>query len=275
MRMFVIGGSGEFGLPIVRTLAALDEIDEVCIGARNLERAQVAAMACGTKVNAVQVDATNADALIAVIRGFDFVLNTTSEDTQATAVHAAIAAGVGYCDLMGSITTDARDELNLAAREAGVTAITGFGLGGLYNMLFVHLGKKIDEVKELQVFNLNTWVLSIRILEFLEAGADADEICKELLTERDLYGDYGSYLGGRKIDAIEYELSIPWQKPGTARALGFVEGRWQDVDPIANGERMSDQYAAWGVQFSVVDGPSSRFLVSRADDANRPAQNSA
>src|SRR3990172_7478539 len=99
MRVLVVGGSGEFGVPTVRALAALDEVTEVVIAARNLDRAQLAAQACGAKVSAVQVDATDVDALTNVIRGFDFLLNA-APGTGVSAIRAAIAAGVNYCDIM-------------------------------------------------------------------------------------------------------------------------------------------------------------------------------
>ena len=234
MRVLVIGGSGEFGVPIVRALAELDEVKEVSIGARNFERAEVATQECGTKVNAVQVDATDVDALTDVIRGFDFVLNASSYDTEVSAVRAAITAGVDYCDLMSSTT--ARDQLDSAAREAGVTAITGIGGGaGLFNILCVHLGSKLDEVKELQALLFMTPILSPRLDEVLETSDDAGEICRELLTERTPYESYARHLDGRKVDAIEFYLSIPWQKPETSRALGFVGGCWRDIDPIGDG----------------------------------------
>ena len=234
MRVLVIGGSGEFGVPIVRALAELDEVKEVSIGARNLERARAAAKKCGTKVDAVQVDATDVDALTDVIRGFDFVLNTSSYDTEVSAVRAAIAAGAGYCDLFPS--TAARDELDSAAREAGVTAITGIGLGaGLFNILCVHLGSKLDEVKEMQALLFMNHILSPRLDGVLETSDDVDEIRRELLTERSPYKNYAQHLDGRKVDAIEYYLSIPWQKPGISRALGFVSGSWLDVDPVGDG----------------------------------------
>jgi hypothetical protein len=228
MRVLVVGGSGEFGVPTVRALAGLDEVDEVVIAARNLESAQAVARECGLKVDAVQVDATDVDALTSAMRGFDFVLNTSSSDTAIPAVRAAIAAGVNYCDILSATT--ARDQLDAAAREAGITAITGIGLGaGLLNMLYVHLGSKLDEVEELQaLIPYMTLALSPRLVEVLETGADAGAICRELLAEHVPY----HAADGRTVDAIRFYLSMPWQQPGTSRALGFVGARWQDVDPV-------------------------------------------
>ena len=234
MRVLVIGGSGEFGVPIVRALAEFDEVKEVSIGGRNFERTQAAAQECGTKVDAVQVDATDVDALTDVIPGFDFVLNTSSYDTVVSALRAAITAGVDYCDLMS--TTTPRDELDRAAREAGITAITGIGLGpGLWNTLCVHLGSKLDEVKEMRALLFMNPILSSRLDEVLETSDDAGEIRRELLTKRSPYKNYARHLHGRQVDAIEYYLSIPWEKPGTSRALGFVDRCWLDVDPIGDG----------------------------------------
>ncbi len=231
MRVLLIGGSGEFGLPTCKTLAGLDEIEEVVIGARNLERGHTAARQSGTKVGAIQLDATDENVLARVLGDFDFVLNMSGHDTTLPAMRATIAAGVNYCDIMSR--SPSLDQLNAEAQKAGVTVISGIGIApGLIPSLYVHLGSKLDEVRELQCYTTTPWILSLRLQEQLETGDDTQGICRELLTERDLYGGAARLVDGRKVDAIEFALTLPWQSPGTSRALGFVEGHWRDVDPV-------------------------------------------
>lgn len=252
MRVLLIGGSGEFGLPTGKALAALEEVEQVIIGARSLERAQEAASQIGGKGRAIQLDATDEAELTKAIADCDFVLNMSSYDTEVTAVRAAIKAGINYCDILSATT--AHEQLNTAAEKAGVTAITGIGLGaGLINILCVHLGSMLDEVKEIQALTTIPWIVSLRLQEQLEFGKSPDELYAELLTKRTPYGNYSRHLEGREVDAIEYALSLPWQKPDNTRALGFVDGQWQDVDPIVSYESVPALEERTGRPISVTD----------------------
>ena len=72
MRVLVIGGSGEFGLPACKALTRLDEVDHVAIGSRDVGRAESAADQCGPKVSAMQLDAADEAALATAMGSFDF-----------------------------------------------------------------------------------------------------------------------------------------------------------------------------------------------------------
>jgi hypothetical protein len=228
-----------------KVLAGLDEVDEVVIGARNLEKAQEAAGQCGDNVSALQVDAMDVPDLVRKMADFDIILNASSYRTAVPAVKAAIAAGKNYCDMTNDTT--AREQLHDAAEAAGITAIIGCGLGpGIINMAAVHISAQLDTLVELQGYGDPSAFINPRAFRLLRSGADPEEICGELL--RVLDRPEGS------VDMIEYAFMIPWpsrdlglvfhfidpefalqyawQPAGTAQALGFVDGAWQYVDPM-------------------------------------------
>lgn len=59
MKVFMLGGYGAVGLPAAKLLMESDQVNEIALAGRSLERAQEAAAEIGDKASAVQVEATD------------------------------------------------------------------------------------------------------------------------------------------------------------------------------------------------------------------------
>ena len=57
MKIMLLGGYGQFGLPAAKHLARFDLIDEIIIAGRSLEKAQEAVVTVGPKDRGLQLDA--------------------------------------------------------------------------------------------------------------------------------------------------------------------------------------------------------------------------
>jgi len=139
MRFIVLGGAGDMGNEAVRALAATPEVEEVMVADLNLKAAQALAAELGGPVRAGALDVLDHRGLVQAVRGYDAALGFVGpfvyfERPQA---QAAIEAGVHYVSIADDFEA-ARDALSLdeAARQAGVTVITGLGnCPGLTNLL--------------------------------------------------------------------------------------------------------------------------------------------
>src|SRR5579859_4292824 len=83
MRAVVVGGCGAMGSEATRDLATTGNFDEITIADLNLANAQALADELNAStgrghVRAIQEDASDEDALVAIMRGQDVVVNTMS-----------------------------------------------------------------------------------------------------------------------------------------------------------------------------------------------------
>jgi hypothetical protein len=125
--VLVVGGAGGFGRLLVRGLAAGTDF-EIVIAGRDLARAEQAAQATGPRARAVRLDRSAAIASELRPCGAFAVVDAAGpfQGADYRLAHAAVGAGMHYVDL-----ADARDfvggfgSLDKAAREAGVTLVTG------------------------------------------------------------------------------------------------------------------------------------------------------
>jgi saccharopine dehydrogenase (NAD+, L-lysine-forming) len=117
------------------------------------EQARVQQRAAELGAEAVVIDVTDTDALVALMRRTKVVLNATGPFSQygLPAVQAAITAGVHYADVNDEVEpiqevfgTDAMDQ---AARVAGMTAVVGLGISpGFTNILARYGAQQMDTV---------------------------------------------------------------------------------------------------------------------------------
>lgn len=126
MRVVVVGGYGNFGTYVARSLAG-DRAITLIIAGRDLGKAQAAARDLGNGVEAGLYDISGPAEALAKLRP-DLVINMVGPyNEQGYAVaEAAIACGAHYCDI-----ADAREfvaaigQLDEQARAAGVAALAG------------------------------------------------------------------------------------------------------------------------------------------------------
>ncbi|GAA5108326.1 saccharopine dehydrogenase family protein [Haloechinothrix salitolerans] len=138
-RVLVIGGAGEMGTHTCGVLAGADEIAEVIIADRDIDRARELAATLGVKATPLQLDLTDSGSLKEALGKADIVLNTAGPFYLfgKHVLNAAIEAGTTYLDICDDWepTLDML-QLDDAARAAGVTAVIGLGASpGISNLL--------------------------------------------------------------------------------------------------------------------------------------------
>jgi lysine 6-dehydrogenase len=153
MRVLALGGAGTYGRVTAAVLAPSDLVSEIVIAGRDLHAAEKLARELGEKAVAAQVDVVDEDQLAALGADCDLMVNTAGPEFKVVlpALRAAIRAGTDYCDLcaLGPITEQAL-ALDVAAREAGVTAVVGTGFFALTGPMMVHAARQLDEPEEVR-----------------------------------------------------------------------------------------------------------------------------
>lgn len=155
LKVLHLGGSGLFGLPAARRLAASETVTEICLAGRNEDALGRAVAQVGDKARGVQLDARDADRVSSVAADFDLVVNTAGPEWEVLlpSLRGAIAAGTHYCDI-GAFGRTAREQLALdpAAKNRDVVAVLGIGFDpGLDNLLAAYASRKLDSVDEIQL----------------------------------------------------------------------------------------------------------------------------
>lgn len=223
MRVFVLGGSGKVGRPVVRLLAADEGVAQVAVAGRDLERATGVAGSLGEKVVAVQADGTAEDMLVSQLNGYDVLLNTAFADSALPAIRAAIRTGIPYCDVVsfGPDIDTAAAELSSRAEAADICAVLANGIHpSITNLMGVHVARQLDEVEQLQLGDAS-------MFDF-ETGRD--------LTPRQWLEDpQQSQVALRdSIDSTAFSLQTGLEA-GAKTVLNYRDGSWQEVDPVESG----------------------------------------
>lgn len=164
MKAFVIGGAGDMGQAAVRDLIKQEQVEKVMIGTRNADPTRLhEKLRASDKVSLVTADAFDHAGLLAAIKGSDVVLNCAGPfyKTAVAVARAAIEAKVSYidiCDDYEAVGILYASDIDRAAREAGVTVLTGMGSDpGTNNIVARHFADRLDRVDEICLY----WVVSI------------------------------------------------------------------------------------------------------------------
>jgi lysine 6-dehydrogenase len=145
------------GSEATRDLAITSDFDEITIADLDKEKANALADKLNAStgrghVRAVYMDASDQDALVALIRGQDAVVNTMTYHFGLQATRAAIRAGVNYVDLGGLHNTPKQLALNHEAQAAGVTIVLGCGATpGVTNILARRGADDLDTVDAIHI----------------------------------------------------------------------------------------------------------------------------
>jgi saccharopine dehydrogenase (NAD+, L-lysine-forming) len=129
MHIAVLGAGGTIAPPIVRDLAASEEVATMTLLDIDAERAaRVAAAHGGGRASAQVVDATDVGALAGALDGVDVLVNSASYRINLEAMRACLAAGCHYLDLGGLYwMTQRQRELGPEFERAGLLALLGIG----------------------------------------------------------------------------------------------------------------------------------------------------
>lgn len=221
MKVFVLGGYGNVGIPVIQLLATNDRIAQIAVAGRDSERAERAAAELGEVAVAVQVDGTDEEVLASLLADYDIILNAATNEAVLPAVRAAMRAGAHYCDVSFSEVIDSAVELSSEAKVAGITAILANGVHpSITNLMGVHAARKLDEVEQLQLADAS--------LYDFQSGRDLTHL-QWLEDPRQSLAVLSDFRGG-----IEWPLQTALE--GGARMVrAYQDGRWVDADPVRSG----------------------------------------
>ncbi len=163
MKKVIVIGAGAQGNVVAGVLSAQDDIDTVMLADIDIDRANEIAEVLGSpKIKTVKVDASNLDALTAVVKkgGYDAVVNVMITDFNRNIIEAALAAKVNYLDMAShellecSRKTTPQDpflveQLDYAKdfEDAGLKAFILIGSdSGTVNVMAKEAADELDEV---------------------------------------------------------------------------------------------------------------------------------
>ena len=158
MKIVVLGGAGLMGRIAVKDLAASDGVEQVIIADRDtgLANKVVALLPVGRgKVSVKEVDVTDRDGLVAVLRGADAVLNAVHYYFNLEVMQACLEAGTHYTD-MGGLFFNTRKQLALHDdfAAAGLTAVLGMGSApGVPNVHSRYAADRLDTVDSIRIYD--------------------------------------------------------------------------------------------------------------------------
>ena len=195
MKALVVGGTGGMGQGVARDLIKQEQIKKVVLGDINIDQGRVQdKLRASEKVSLIKIDVNDHAGLVSAIRDADVVINCAGPfyKTAVAVARAAVEAKVNYIDICDDY--EAADilfasDIDKAAKEAGITVLTGMGSDpGTNNVLVKWYANHLDRVDEIALF----WVVSIAEL----AGAAWDHSLHMTI------GKIPQYLDG-KLEYVE------------------------------------------------------------------------
>jgi lysine 6-dehydrogenase len=146
-------GAGRMGLGAAHDFASQPDVDRVTVADMDGDKARFIADRVGPKVHPVELDVTDHDAVVALMRGHAAVLSCVVYKLNVQLAKAAVEAGTNFCDLGGNNTVvDAELALDAEARERGVNIIPDCGLApGMVAVLVAHGIQRFETVDEVRI----------------------------------------------------------------------------------------------------------------------------
>jgi len=164
MQVLVLGGTGGMGQGVARDLIKQEQIKKVILGDINIDPARVQEkLRASGKVSLTKIDANDYKGLVNTISSADVVINCAGPfyKTAVAVARAAVEAKVNYIDICDDYEATEilfGSDIDRAAREAGITVLTGMGSDpGTNNVIVKWFANKLDRVDEIHLF----WVVSI------------------------------------------------------------------------------------------------------------------
>jgi len=151
MKMLVLG-AGRMGYGAVFDLARQPDVERVTVADAVLDRARHMAT-LSPKVEAVQLDVSDDDAVVDLMRGHASAISCVNYWYNEKLARAAIAAGTNFCDLGGNNTVvDAELALDAEAKAAGVNVVPDCGLApGMVAVLVAHAAAQFTSLEEIHI----------------------------------------------------------------------------------------------------------------------------
>ena len=153
MKILVLG-AGRMGHGAVFDLIHNSpDVVSVTVADFDLAKAESVATAVGGNVDARQIDASNYDDVVSLMRGHDSVISCVNYWYNVSLSKAAIEVKANLCDLGGNnYVVDEQLALDSQAKAAGVNIIPDCGLApGMVSILAMHGAAKFDRVEEIHI----------------------------------------------------------------------------------------------------------------------------
>ena len=173
MKALVLGGTGGMGQGVARDLIKQEQITKVTLGDINTDPNRVQEkLRASEKVSLIRIDVNDHKGMVSAIKNVDVVINCAGPfyKTAVAVAKAAVEAKVNYIDICDDYEAAEilfASDIDKAAKEAGITVLTGMGSDpGTNNVLVKWYANKLDRVDEIYLY----WVVSIAEL----AGAAWD-----------------------------------------------------------------------------------------------------
>ena len=192
MKALVIGGTGGMGQGVARDLIKQERITKVTLGDINIDPARVQEkLRASDKVSLIKIDVNDHNGMVSAIKEVDVVINCAGPfyKTAVAVAKAAVEAKVNYIDICDDYEAAEilfTSDIDKAAKEAGITVLTGMGSDpGTNNVLVKWYADRLDRVDEIYLY----WVVSIAEL----AGAAWDHSLHMVL------GKIPQYIDGKMV----------------------------------------------------------------------------
>lgn len=156
MRALVLGATGVIGRRVTAELAQASDMEALIVAARDVRKAdRIASLLGSERVTAEALDVTDTERLVTLARDVDVVVCAAGPHYlfEIDVVRAVIDAGTNYVSLCDDHSVATRVlAMNDAARDAGVTVVSGCGLSpGLTNLLIAIAAQEVGEVDEIDI----------------------------------------------------------------------------------------------------------------------------
>jgi lysine 6-dehydrogenase len=188
MHTLVLGGTGGMGQGVARDLVKQERIQKVILGDINTDPDRVhEKLHASGKVSLVKIDVNDHSGMVGAMKEVDVVVNCAGPfyKTAVAVATAAVEAKVNYIDICDDYEATEilfTSDIDKAAKEAGITVLTGMGSDpGTNNVLVRWYADQLDRVDEIYLY----WVVSIAEL----AGAAWDHSLHMILGEVPQYID--------------------------------------------------------------------------------------
>jgi len=154
MKILVLG-AGRMGHGAVFDLIHNSpDVAAVTVADFDLAKAEAVATAVGTdRLTARQIDASDYDAVVELMRGHDSVISCVNYWYNVSLSKAAIETGANFCDLGGNnYVVDEQLALNAEAKAVGINIIPDCGLApGMVSILAMHGAAQFERLDELHI----------------------------------------------------------------------------------------------------------------------------
>ena len=154
MKILVLG-AGRMGHGAVYDLVHNSpDVEHVTVADFHLDKAQAVASSVGTpKIDARQIDTSDYNASLEVMRGHNSVISCVNYWYNESLSRAAIEAKANFCDLGGNnYVVDEQLAMDAEAKAAGINIIPDCGLApGMVSVLAMHGAKQFDEIEEIHI----------------------------------------------------------------------------------------------------------------------------